>query len=279
MSASHLSPLFVLPLELRNKIYKGLLCPDPTRIHTLYHDRQGREPSFNLHPQILSVCKQARDEAFPLLYCNNIFEIYIATTVVKQCTGGIYPDSTPDPPPLLREDAPPVNHSAPMHNRGPLLSKTAAYEPYVELGSRGIMYIHCFQQLRQLRLVTSRGAIWGQARGGEFFSTPGKLILEILHDLIGESPGSLPMILDFIVQPNCRTKYGIFQAGKTDAKDGRAMEIAALLQKLQSTRTVHLEEKVFSDELGRLETKQVDIDVVMASWAGRSPGSLEKNAI
>lgn len=99
--------------------------------------------------------------------------------------------------------------------------------------------------------------------------------MQILQDLIDEAATSGFKILEFILHPDWRTKYGIFQAGRTDAKDGKAIlvEIAALLQSVKRTRIVKVEEKVFSDELGRLKTRQVDVDALIASLAGRFPGS------
>jgi len=273
MAATQVSPIFALPLELRTKIYEELLCPNPTRVHTLYHDRQGREPSFNINPAILCVCTLAYDEAVSLLYCNNIFEIYLATSVVQQCTGGTYPDSTPDPPPLLLKHAATVEPAGSQYDLLPTRSSARAPIPYVELGSQGIIYIHCFQRLQPIRLVTSRGAIWGDSEGGLFFSSPGELILEILNDLIGEAPTPARKHLEFIVQPDWLTKYGIFQSGTTDAEDGKAIEMVALLQKIKKIRAVKLEEKVFSDELGSLETRQVDIDAFIKDLDGRFPWS------
>jgi hypothetical protein len=272
MAASQISPLFALPLKLRTEIYEELLCPNPTRIHTLYHDRQGREPSFNLHPKILRVNKQVYDEAASLLYRSNIFEIYIATNVVRQCTGGIYPDHIPNPPPLLRKYEASQAQTEPQNDLRPACPAERAVQPvikpYLELGLHGIIYLHCFQRLRHIRLVTSRGAIWGQTRGGSFFTRPGELIMQILQDLSDEAATSGSKILEFIVHPDWRTKYGIFQAGRTDAEDGKAIEMAALLQSVRRTRIVEVEEKVFSDELGRLETRQVDVDGLIASLAG-----------
>lgn len=272
MASPFSPPLFVLPCELRMKIYAELLCPDPLRLYTLYHDRQGRDPSFNLHPNILSVCKQAHDEATSLLYCNNIFEIYIATTVVRQCTGGIYPDSIPDPPPLLREDDALMVQSVSARCSLPVRNSTRAGASCIELGSPGMIFLHCLRRMRHIRLVTSRGAIWGQTRRGEVFSSPGKLLLRILQDLAGEAPMTPRKSLDLVVHPDWWTKYGIFQPGNTDAKDRKeAVEMLALLQKIQRTRAMILEEKIFSNELGRLETKLVDIDGVLASLAGHLP--------
>ena len=56
-ASSQASPLLALPSELRIEIYKQLLNPDPERVHTLYHDKHGREASFGLDPVILRANK------------------------------------------------------------------------------------------------------------------------------------------------------------------------------------------------------------------------------
>lgn len=58
MASLQASPLLILPLELRAKIFEELLCPNPGRVYTLYHDRQGRQASFNIDPTILRVNEQ-----------------------------------------------------------------------------------------------------------------------------------------------------------------------------------------------------------------------------
>lgn len=89
------SPLLALPQELRTKIYEELLCPEPAQLLTLWHDRNGRRGSLNLHPSILRVNKRIHYEAVSLLYDNNIFEINL-TAPVCQTKWANYTDSNPD---------------------------------------------------------------------------------------------------------------------------------------------------------------------------------------
>lgn len=42
-SPVEMSPLLALPPELRIQIYEELLCPNPEKVLTLYHDRRGQE--------------------------------------------------------------------------------------------------------------------------------------------------------------------------------------------------------------------------------------------
>ena len=266
-------PVFTLPLELRTKIYKELLSPDPGRVYTLYHDRNGRETCFNFDPAILRVCRQSHEEAIPLLY-QNTFEVYLATTVVRQCGGGFYPDRLPSPPPLLRTDASSPAQIASQSDPSPSSSTSEGQEYLTEchsqLGNHGIIYLRCFQRLRHIRLVTARAAIWGQSMGGHFFTITGRQILNILDNLCCEATSAVHKSLEFIVNPDWRTKYGIFRVGRTDATDGRALEMMALLGKIRATRIVNIEEKVRSTPV-KLERKQIDIDSFIESSTGRIP--------
>lgn len=70
MAASSITPsLLDLPLELKLKTYQMLLCPDPLRVYTLYHDRHGRGDA---HPAILRVNWRLHSEAISLLYNSNL---------------------------------------------------------------------------------------------------------------------------------------------------------------------------------------------------------------
>ncbi|KAH8767733.1 hypothetical protein F5882DRAFT_302853, partial [Hyaloscypha sp. PMI_1271] len=77
-----------LPLELRERIYKCLLVnPDLSAARYLKAWRQqavqdkdrGTPYKFGLSPQILRVCRQAHNEAKPILYHHNIFVIELVT--------------------------------------------------------------------------------------------------------------------------------------------------------------------------------------------------------
>ena len=82
VSDVHALLLDTIPLELRTKIYKELLNPDPKRVYTLYHNRHGREASFNIDPTILRVNKQIYAEAILILYNTTSFRINLDTPVL-----------------------------------------------------------------------------------------------------------------------------------------------------------------------------------------------------
>ena len=62
------SPLLTLPGEIRNQIYALLLCNIPA----LGQPRPLLDPQ-QIHPQILSVCRQLHHEVTPILYAHNTF--------------------------------------------------------------------------------------------------------------------------------------------------------------------------------------------------------------
>lgn len=152
---AHGFPFLLLPPELRQLIYVELLCPDPHSVKTLYHDRYGRDSSFNIHPSILRVNRQINAEATSLLYDHNVFKIDIATRVVIKCKRGLYLTE------LFRDDVAP-NWSS----------------------HQGLIYPQCLSRLRHLEIQTSLGAVLGSRRGGCYFSHIGNLLLKILQNLI-----------------------------------------------------------------------------------------------
>ena len=195
---------------------------------------------MNLHPAILRVNKRLYYETSDLLYNRNIFEIELATPVVRQCTGGQYPDSLPDPPDLIRNETDPKNMPEPDHP--------------------GFMYPGCLQRMRHIRLVTSRGAIWAQCMAGYYPSHMIGVILEILDILACEYSTPTSKSLEFNVKADWRTKHGIFAIKDTDAKDWKVKEIARGLCRIKRTRVVHVEEKAMSPDTGKLEIKYIDIE-------------------
>lgn len=78
------SVFFRLPAELRNDIYKELLCPDalsPRELAQQSKDlqRRGFNQTFtktSLHPAILSTCRKVAQEAECLLYESNVFHAH-----------------------------------------------------------------------------------------------------------------------------------------------------------------------------------------------------------
>lgn len=78
------SYFFKLPAELRNQIYKELLCPDAVNLTSITkraNDLNVRHynqtsTSTSLHPAILSSCRKIHDEATALLYAPHIFHAH-----------------------------------------------------------------------------------------------------------------------------------------------------------------------------------------------------------
>lgn len=256
------SSLFTIPLELRTKIYEELLNPDPERVHTLYHDRHGREASFNIDPTILRVNKQIYSEAISIFYDNISVRINLDTRVVAQCTGGHYPDKFVNPPSLFREDTEATVEGA---NKLPRRTRDRRLEFEALFGStaQGYIYPHCFQRLRKIHLVTARDAIWGAAMGGSFFSHTGKLVLRIFRLLAGGQTTKAPMIKHFKLtyHPSRPTFESQMLLGNGEM-DERTKAIAGLLKALERRidAEIEVEEGAVITTLEDLKMKESEID-------------------
>ena len=254
--------LFTLPLELRTKIYQELLNPDPERVHTFYHDRRGREASFNIDPTILRVNKQIHSEAIAILYDTINVRINLATPVVRQCTGGRYPDKLVDPPSLFREDA---EANVEIANNPPRRKRARRLEFEARFGSmaQGYIYPHCFQRLRKIHLVTSRHAIWGATMCGSYFSHAGKLVLRILRLVANGQATKAPMIKQFrlIYQRSWRTFESQMLLGN-GVLDKKTKVVVGLLKALKRRTNAEIEVEVgaLTKTIGELELEEAEID-------------------
>ncbi len=103
-SPVEMSPLLALPPELRIQIYEELLCPNPEKVLTLYHDRRGPGGPFNLHPVILRANKQICLEASSVLYSHNIFEVNLTSDIMYKSYYWNYSDCRVDPRSFFRTD-------------------------------------------------------------------------------------------------------------------------------------------------------------------------------
>ena len=239
-------PFLRLPCELRSLIYRNLLCPEPDDIKILYHDRYGRRKSFNIHPSILRVNRQIYAESVSFLYDHNIFKIFLATRVVKQCTGGQYPDHIPEPQSLFR------CHPTP-HTR-----------------SQGLIYSDCLARMRHLEIEIAMTSVWGSTRWGYYLSHIGLLILKILESLAEqevsykrEGPGM--RTLEFSAHNGGGPLGTFFNTNWIEdidisrelipEKQGVMKMIYALLKAIEKVRKVHLKEIIY--ESPRLQISHV----------------------
>ena len=265
MAVIQASPLLALPLELRTKIYQDLLSPDPARVHALYHDRHGKEASFGIDPTILRVNKQIYYEAIAILYDTADVQIFLATPVVAQCTGGTYPDSIVDPPDLFRASSEDASPSAKELDWRSALSVIDGLEPegLFEPTAQGYIYPHCFQRFRKIQLVTSRHAIWGATRGGSYFSHTGKTVLRILKLLAEEQAwkSRLTKRLKITLQPDWRTVQSELLMRKGEV-NGKTKVIVGLLKALKRRTNIEIEveEGVFTKTLRELKMEEVEVD-------------------
>lgn len=260
------SRLLSIPIELRTKIYRDLLSPDPARVHTLYHDRHGREAPFDIDPTILRVSRQIYSEAVSILYHTANVWIYLATPVVMQCTGGNYPDGDADPPDLFRTDAreavKPASRLSSWHTAFSTV-KCLELEGQPESTAEGYIYPHCFQRLRNIELVTSRHAIWGDGQCGSYFSHTGQTVLRILKLLAEEQAPDSPTTkrLKFTIQPDWRTVESELLMRNGDM-DKRTKAIVGLLKALKRRTGAEIEvaEGVFTKTLREWKMEEVEVD-------------------
>jgi len=252
MTTTQKSRFLTLPLEVRLYIYEDLLCPDPSQVLQLYHDRRGREPSFNIDPAILRVNKQIHSEAVDVLYEKTIFEISLYS-VVRQDTDAMYQDDLPDPPPLLRNDY--EGPAAPLMI--PHVFKALGFDPT----KPGLIHPHCLQRMHHIKLGMSNDAIWAQGDRGCFFSHAGDLILTVL-DLLGrETPAAKKKVCKFVaIEEAWIMRYRGFQKWDDWVKDEKAVQMAALMTGIKKTRHVNVVEKESGKgELG-LEIRELDFE-------------------
>lgn len=254
------SRLLALPQELRTKIYEELLCPEPTKVYSLWHDREGRQGLFSLRPSILRVSKQIYYEAVSLLYDNNIFEINLTTNVV-QTSWNNYLDGKSDPPPLFQKNG---------ISTDPWTDETPITDSHLFLRTlEGVMNAQSFQRLRHIKIKTRRAAIWGwttrESAGERFFSHTGELIMRVLK-LLSEQPHVATPVqhtFEFQIVPDWTTKHGVFGGGRRDVDDvTNVMEMLILLRKIKKRRSVMVEEKVKPDDEGGFRPLiRVEVDV------------------
>lgn len=265
---AHTSPLLTLPLELRRQIYEQLLSPDPNRVHTLYHDREGREAFTGIDPKILRVNKQIHFEASPLLYENNKFLIHLATPVIHQCTGGNYPDRIVDPADLFRAD--PTDESGKSDSIAqdassiPPATESRRSRRRPQCSTTGVIYPHCFQRLRHINLITSRNAIWGQSMLGGYFSHTGERIWKILKVLNDEQTTAAPVKkqLKFTIRKDWLSYGAELKGGQNDI-DEQTKPIVGLMKALQrrTGADIEVEEGEFSKSLGEVQMEEAEIDI------------------
>ena len=166
-------PLQALPLpsELRLRIYENLLSP-PFQPLRLYHDRLGRSKPMSLHSAILRVSRMTYNEAIPVLYSQNTFKIELDTRVVRQCTGGEYPDCYGSSAPLIKGAA----------------DKNCKHfeEQSCNCSQKAIIPSISLRSMQYIEIVTSWDAVWGDCEGGKYLSSIGQTVLPALLYTLGQ---------------------------------------------------------------------------------------------
>ena len=261
------SPLLALPLELRIEVYKQCLNPDPERVHTLYHDRHGREASFGLVPNILRVNKQIYSEAISILYDNARVSIYLGTAIDRKRTDGNYSDGIDDPPALFRLNKVDAYEREYVLSRFPIQCDVQSSvrgpesQRRLEAAAPGYIYPQCFQRLRNIQVVTSLPAIWGYDSGGVFFSYIGRTVLWILDLLAEKQVGESPVTRS--VKFSIQLVFGQVETPllmRIDENVSKTKSIVGLRDALKGITNVeiHIEEGVLTKVLRDLKDDEAD---------------------
>ena len=246
------SPLLALPLELRIEIYKELLGPNPARVHTLYHDRRGREASFDIHPSILRVNKQTYSEAISVLYDTVSVRIYLGTPAI------LYPDNI-EPPELFRNETPGAVKSTDRLEwpTSPPTVEDLESDRRLEPAVQGYIYSHCFRRLRKIELATSCRAIWRDSRCGSYISLAGQIVLRILKLLAQEQVTKPPVMKRFrFILPHSQS---VMRSGEMDK---RMKAIVGLLKALKRRvdAEIEFERGDFKETLNNWNMEETEID-------------------
>ena len=162
-----------LPLELRVQVYTELLCPEPTKIKRLYHDKEGRSHPLHLYPSILCANKQINREASSFLYDSNVFELYFASEYMPFQMH----ISTVEPPPPWGA-----------------LSKTTRQSFFERPVQADTVNSQTIERLRHLRIVVKEEALlndgWLNEDDCSAFTSVGGYLLNILRLISVEKPES-----------------------------------------------------------------------------------------
>lgn len=149
-------PLLSLPLELRHHIYGELLIASLDKPVLLWHDRNGREKSISIYPQILRVCKQVNAEATSLLYERNKFSFSITSRETHSCIARKIKISQA----LLQDES----GKRRKHFKQP-----------------GLLSPSCLQRLAHIEIIISVRSVWANTMGGDIWSGTGSLFRELLQ--------------------------------------------------------------------------------------------------
>ncbi|KAL6715282.1 hypothetical protein ACLMJK_007546 [Lecanora helva] len=226
-----------LPPELRLLIYEELLHPEPYKVHTLYHDKEGRVGPFNFHLAILQVSRRVHQEASPMFYGENVFEIVLANI---DDSHHMYCPGRPHPISLFRSEQDRDGRMSLQHILNP--PRDEIRPVFIH---RNCFPLDTFRRLRQVKVVAGDSSFWERhSTDGYRLSSTGHIIMEILtawaHNDQEWPPKSRR--LEFEVRPNRRTPYWI-RRDPRDAltqrtMDERVKEIGSLLEVVKSSTTI-----------------------------------------
>ncbi len=153
-------PFLSLPPEIRHSIYSELLISrlkdSPNAPILLWHDRNGRDNSLSLYPQILRVSRQVNAEAIPLLYERNVFSFQLTTPEGQSC--------------IARK----INKSQAL-----LLDDSGKRMKYFH--QPGLLSPSCLRRLAQIEIIISACSVWTNGHGFDFWSGIGEVFIEILR--------------------------------------------------------------------------------------------------
>lgn len=256
MTTSSLSPLLDLPFELRNQIYRELLCPTANEAITLYRVPYGRSSTLNMHPQILLVNKQTYDEALPLLYTNT-YKIDLTSPNPGAACHGLQPRHAPD---LFISPAVRYMEST----RDWCYTKKGNF-----FSTKGKFYPYVFRPLRHVVVETEDNAVWESRTWGAIWSRRGDLVHETLRclseDVEKEDTGRAAQTLafKFTVSPDPFINHLFTSHGERN-EISRGMEaVLSLLTVIRKSRKVTATAELLSKDGCKLG--DIDIEKWVAS--------------
>lgn len=285
-------PLLTLPLELRLKIYKHLLNPDPSHEYPLYHDRYGRAAfsgrkffeDLNMarsrkrrHEYRKQLRQQGEISRTPApssdlsrggnLCCIDPRILRANRQIYSEAISILYEKTR-----YLIYLANPVMLQCNCGNYPDNLPDPADLfrvdtvegqksKNISEYPSSGIIYPYCFQRLRQINIVTARNAIWGHGEDYEYFSHIGRLIWKILK-VLTDAPVPKPQTrrIKFAIEDGL--SHGVDIEGIQQRIEARTIPLFGLMKAFErySGAEVEVEKGGLTTALKELLMDETEID-------------------
>ncbi|KAL9105441.1 MAG: hypothetical protein Q9227_009402, partial [Pyrenula ochraceoflavens] len=202
--------LFSIPSELRNRIYEGLLSPNPDVPVTIYIHQSLRPESLHLHPAILCTCKQIYSEALPILYARNQFNLDLSSPYLDpdgKGGKGVKRRGRAESGPLFKDGRRGYKqeNATGTIDSGSLkpFQATSYQRIFLDVVAmtrlqfpEGIFHAHIFTRLHHITILTTPRAVWAGLSIESFYILTGCLLLDILRTLSSANDDTQSRIRD-----------------------------------------------------------------------------------